>query len=137
MKRKSDKSLTNKLDDLFRKLMRLKKPRTDCFVCHRQVGYFSSKTEPYGLQVGHFVSRSVFALRWDLENCEYICSGCNKIHEQNILPHTYAIVKEYGEEFVDRLNVKWQLSKQKDKTFSRAEKLEMIEKFEAELEAQC
>lgn len=73
MKRKSDKSLTNKLDDLFRKVMRLKKPRTNCFVCHREVGYFAPKTEPYGLQVGHFISRSVYPLRWDLENCDFVC----------------------------------------------------------------
>lgn len=133
MKRKSDKSLTNKLDDLFRKVMRLKKPRTNCFVCHREVGYFAPKTEPYGLQVGHFISRSVYPLRWDLENCDFVCSVCNRIHEENILPHTYAIIREYGEELVDTLNVRWQLSKQKAKSFSRAEKLELIEQFEKEL----
>lgn len=129
MKKPSDKSLTNKLDDAFRKAMRRVKPRTTCFVCGREVGYFAPKTEPYGLQVGHFISRSVFPLRWDFENCEFVCSSCNKNHENNILPHTQAILRNYGAELVDTLNTRWQVSKQKAKSFSRAEKLELLEKL--------
>ena len=130
MKRPKDKSLTNKLDAAFRKAMRAKKPRTNCFVCKREVGYFSPKTEPYGLQVGHFISRSVFALRWDFLNCDFVCSSCNRIHEDNILPHTHAMIQAYGPERVDLLNTIWATSKQKAKSFSRAEKLELLEKLE-------
>jgi len=61
------------------------------------------------------------------------CSSCNRIHEENILPHTQAMLQAYGAERVDGLNVRWQVSKQKAKSFSRAEKLEMIEQFEKEL----
>ncbi len=130
-KKASDTTLTNKLDAVFRKAMRVKKPRTNCFVCHREADYFAPKTNPYGLQVGHFISRSVYPLRWDFDNCDFVCSSCNRIHEENILPHTQAMLMAYGPERVDELNVRWQVSKQKDKSFSRAEKLELIEKLEA------
>lgn len=132
-KRASDKSLTNKLDALFRTLMWLKKPRTNCFVCHREAGRFKPKTNPYGLQVGHFIGRTVFPLRWDFRNCDMVCSSCNRIHEENILPHTHAMLMAHGSERVDLLNSIWATSKQKAKSFSRAEKLEMIEKFKEEI----
>ena len=131
MKKKSDKSLSNQLDKVFRQAMRVKKPRTNCFVCHREADYFAPKTNPYGLQVGHFISRSVYPLRWDFDNCDFVCSSCNYNHENNTLPHTQAILLEYGAEHVDLLNTKWQTSKQRAKSFTRAEKLELIEKLEA------
>lgn len=133
MKRLSDKTLTNKLDAAFRKLLQKRTKEKRCFVCGRETDWFSPKTNPYGLQVGHFISRKVYALRWDFDNCFPQCSVCNKRHEYNTLPFTQAVVSKLGPEHVDRLHVRWQLSKQKAKTFSRAEKLALLEKLEAEI----
>lgn len=133
MKKAKDSTLTKKLDDAFREYVWRVKPRTNCFICHAEAGRFSPKTNPQGLQVCHFISRSVYALRWDIENVELGCSRCNRVNESNTLPHTQAILREYGADHVDRLHTKWQVSKQRAKTFSRAEKLEMLEKFEKEM----
>ena len=129
----SDKALTKKLDQAIRDILHLKTKRLRCFVCGRETDWFNPKTNPYGLQVGHYISRSVFALRWDLENCEPVCSSCNRIHEENILPHTQALLLAYGPERVDTLNTKWRLSKQKAKSFTRGEKRELLESLTAEI----
>jgi 5-methylcytosine-specific restriction endonuclease McrA len=136
IKRISDKQLTNKLDDVFRNIMRAKQLRKGhfrCFVCGMDAHQFSNHKEP-GLQVGHFISRSVRPLRWDFDNCEMVCSSCNIIHENNTLPHTVAILREYGEERVQSLNTTWQLSRQVGKSFTRTQKLERLEELEEILE---
>jgi hypothetical protein len=133
MKKYTDKQLTKKLDEVVRELLHIKTTTKKCFVCNRYTDWFHPKTNPHGLQVGHYVSRSVFALRWDLLNCEPVCSGCNRIHEENTLPHTMALVKAYGKERLDYLNEKFMASKLKTKTFTYGEKLELYEKLQEEL----
>lgn len=134
MKKLSDKTLTNKLDNAFRELLQKRTKAKRCFVCGLQTDWFNPKTNPHGLQVGHFISRKVYALRWDFDNCFPQCSACNKRHEYNTLPFTQAILREYGADHVDRLHTRWQLSKQKAKTFNRAEKLELLESLKNDIE---
>ncbi len=132
-KKKTDKKLTQELDQIVRDIFKLKYKNPKCFVCHKQTGWFNPKSNPYGLQVGHYVSRSVFALRWDFDNLEPQCSSCNYIHENNTLPFTNALLKAYGEDKVSTLHTKWQLSRMKAKTFNRSEKIELLEKLQKEL----
>lgn len=129
-KRPSDLKLTTKLDNVVRDILHAQTKELKCFVCGRETDWFSPKTNPYGLQVGHFISRSVFPLRWDLKNCEPVCSSCNYVHENNTLPHMMAIMKTYGMPRLDYLNEKFLASKQKAKSFTRGEKLELLEQLE-------
>lgn len=134
MKKLSEKALTRKLDNVFREIMKsrqLQKGHFRCFVCKQDKGgFFHPKERPFGLQVIHFIGRTVFSLRWDFDNCEMGCSSCNRIHEENILPHTYAIIKEYGEERIDTLNTKYQAYKRVGKSMTKAQKLEKLEELE-------
>jgi len=129
IKRLTDKQLTKKLDDAIRDILHTKTKELKCFVCGREIDWFHPKTNPYGLQVGHYISRSVFALRWDLDNCEPVCSTCNRNHENNTLPHTEAILRVYGRQRIDSLVNRWHASKQKDKSFTRAEKMELLDQL--------
>lgn len=127
MKRISDRGITKKLDDVVRQILHQRVKTKKCFVCNRYTDWMS-KENPGGLQVGHYISRSVFAVRWDLLNCEPVCSECNKRHENNILPHTMAILNTYGQERIEYLNSKFEeWKKNGGKTFTRSQKLELLE----------
>jgi len=134
MKKKgADQKLTDQLDQVIRDIFKLKYKNPKCFVCGRQTGWFHPKNNPYGMQVGHFVSRGVMPLRWDFDNLEPQCSPCNKYHETNTLPFTNALLLAYGEDRVQTLHTKWQLSKMKAKSFTRGEKRDLLERLQAEL----
>lgn len=127
MKIISDKALTKKLDEKIREIIHQTKEQK-CFVCSKRIGWFNPKNNPYGLQVGHYISRSIFSLRWDLKNCEPVCSSCNRIHEENTLPHTMAILNAYGQERIEYLNNKWKESRMNGgKSFTRSQKIELLE----------
>jgi hypothetical protein len=135
MKRPSDKTLTNKLDQLIRDILKATyQEPVECFICKKKYPWFHPRKNPYGIQVGHYISRTVFALRWDLKNVFPSCSSCNRIHEENTLPYTKAILDTFGQERINYLNDKWQASKKKAKTFTRGEKLELAESLKFHLE---
>lgn len=125
--RLSDKALTKKLDKAVTELLHKITTKKECFVCHRQSDWFHPKDNPYGLQTGHYISRSVYLLRWDMKNIEAVCSSCNRTHEENTLPHTKAILDKYGVQRIEYLNQRWQEGKQKAKSFTRSEKIELLE----------
>lgn len=135
-KQLTNKQLTKKLDDVFREIMKAKTPKNkfQCFVCKRHVGgFFHPKENPYGLQVGHYITRANFSLRWDFLNCEMICSKCNRAHEEDILPHTKALLDAYGKERIDVLEHKSSEYKKTGKTMSRSQKIELLEKMQEQL----
>lgn len=98
--------LTKKLDDAIRKLYHLKYPHPTCYVCGNDHGWYHPKTNKRGCQIGHYVSRRYFALRWDTKNIFPQGSGCNVVHNRNPLPFTQAILKEFGQERLDYLEAK-------------------------------
>lgn len=116
---------TKKLDDLLREYLHKKYPNPVCFICKKQRGWFHPKTNPRGCQVGHYVSRRVYSLRWDILNIEPNCSRCNYLHEYNILPFTKAMVDAYGQERIDYLYKK--AKEYKTVRFSRKEKISVQE----------
>ena len=135
LKKLGTKSLTNKLDQALRDLFKAQVVRGErklkCFICGLETGYYSPKDNPHGLQIGHFASRSVFSLRWDLKNCEFSCSRCNYNHEYNILPFTVAMLKAYGQKRIDYLNAQYEAYKKTGKTMNIGQKTELLETLEA------
>ena len=100
----SGKRLTNKLDQMIRDIFKVIYPNPVCFVCGQNKGWFHPKTNVCGCQVGHYVSRKYFFLRWDLDNVKPQCSVCNRFHNYNGIPYTLAIIKHHGIKRLFKLN---------------------------------
>lgn len=99
------KKLVQALDDRVREI--LKREKDTCVCCGKSgIGWFHPKDNPYGLQVGHYVSRTVYALRWDLRNVHPQCSGCNYQHNNDPVPYTRFMLDKYGKEILDELTFK-------------------------------
>ena len=74
--------LVKKLDTIFSQYIRQKNSLNEianCFTCGK-------KDHWKKLQNGHFQSRKHYATRWDEQNCQVQCAGCN--------------VFRYGEQFL-------------------------------------
>ena len=81
-KKISRSKLVKKLDAVFSQYIRLKDSVDEiatCFTCGK-------KDHWKKLQNGHFQSRKHYATRWDEQNCQVQCAGCN--------------VFRYGEQFL-------------------------------------
>jgi len=81
-KKPSRSKLVKKLDAVFSQYIRLKDSVggfATCFTCGK-------KDHWKKLQNGHFQSRKHYATRWDEQNCQVQCAGCN--------------VFRYGEQFL-------------------------------------
>ncbi len=81
-KKVSRSKLVKKLDAVFSQYIRLKDSVGEiatCFTCGK-------KDHWKKLQNGHFQSRKHYATRWDEQNCQVQCAGCN--------------VFRYGEQFL-------------------------------------
>lgn len=49
-----------------------------------------------GLQCSHFYSRRHLAVRFDLRNCNAMCSACNRRHNRDRRPYERYMRKTYG-----------------------------------------
>lgn len=114
---------TNRLDDLLRDICRVQwGDMPTCVTCGLTSGYSNPHTNPHGIQVGHYISRAKFILRWDFDNLWPQCSACNRRHEDNPLPFTLFILNKYGQGrldyFADKLkeyeNTKWTTQNRKN-----------------------
>lgn len=92
--------LTKLLDTKFSSFIRQKYADTKgwsaCYTCGKRSHW------KY-LQNGHYISRSVKALRWDEDNCRPQCIGCNLFKNGNVITFRENLVKELGEEKVKTL----------------------------------
>ena len=86
-KAESLSTITNRLDRLVSKIVRLRDPV--CITCG------STETA----QCGHYISRVFIATRFDLSNCFRQCSACNMRHELDPVPYTLFIQREFGPEY--------------------------------------
>lgn len=86
------KELIKQLDQVIRDI--LKKQPEICVCC---------KQYKDNLQVGHYVTRRVYALRWDLRNVARQCGGCNIRHNYDPIPYTRYILDMYGKQVLDDL----------------------------------
>ena len=72
-KKASRKTIVKKLDTIFSQYIRRRYSKNDiseCVTCGKQDHWKS-------LQAGHFMSRKHYATRWDEDNVEVQCMGCN------------------------------------------------------------
>jgi hypothetical protein len=130
-KKLSGKQLTKALDQVIRDILKIEAgANPQCFVCGKHLAWFHPQECPYGLQVGHFVSRRVYPLRWDLKNVFPQCSADNYTHQHNQLPFTARIIEEFGPQRIEYLNNKYQEYKKRGKTLTRLEKEALLNKLQ-------
>lgn len=104
MAKKSERQKTiDKLDDLVRKRLKEECPKY-CVTCGKAIDWFHPQNNPFGLQVGHYISRDIKQLRWCPKNVHPQCSSCNWEHNKNPIPYTQFMLKTYGQEVLDELN---------------------------------
>jgi 5-methylcytosine-specific restriction endonuclease McrA len=116
-KKPSRKTIITKLDNIFSQYIRLRYSKneiSECVTCGKQ-DYWKK------LQAGHFVSRKHYATRWDEDNVQVQCSGCNvfRYGEQ------YLFSKYLGVDLSEELLIK----SRKIQKFTDNELLEMIELY--------
>lgn len=114
-KKTSRKTIITKLDNIFSQYIRLRYSKneiSECVTCGKQDHWKK-------LQAGHFISRKHYATRWDENNVQVQCSGCNvfRYGEQ------YLFSKYLGTELSEELLIK----SRKIQKFTDYELLEMIE----------
>jgi 5-methylcytosine-specific restriction endonuclease McrA len=116
-KKPSRKTIITKLDSIFSQYIRLRYSKNEiatCVTCGKQDHWKK-------MQNGHFVSRKHYATRWDEDNCQVQCSGCNvfRYGEQ------YLFSKYLGADLSEELLMK----SRKIQKFSDSELLDMIELY--------
>lgn len=116
-KKASRKTLVKKLDTIFSIYIRRRYAKdniSECVTCGKRDHWKN-------LQAGHFMSRKHYATRWNEDNVEVQCMGCNvyRYGEQ------YLFAKHLGETKADALLVK---SRQIQK-FTDADLIDLIELY--------
>lgn len=94
--------LVKKLDDVFQTAIRYRDNFT-CITCGRKFPY-GEKTQ---LHAGHFISRGIYATRWDEENVNAQCAVCNlkqSFADVEVIHRYEAALKlKYGDGVIERL----------------------------------
>ena len=116
-KKPSRKTIITKLDNIFSQYIRLRYSKNEiskCVTCGKQDHWKK-------LQAGHFVSRKHYATRWDEDNVQVQCSGCNvfRYGEQ------YLFSKYLGVDLSEELLIR----SRKIQKFTDNELLDMIELY--------
>jgi hypothetical protein len=57
-----------------------------------------------GLQCSHFYSRRYLSIRFDLRNCNAMCTGCNRRHNRDRRPYERYMLKTYGPAVITELD---------------------------------
>ena len=114
-KKPTRKTIITKLDNIFSQYIRLRYSKneiSECVTCGKQDHWKN-------LQAGHFISRKHYATRYDENNVQVQCSGCNvfRYGEQ------YLFSKYLGVDLSEDLLMK----SRKIQKFTDNELLEMIE----------
>jgi hypothetical protein len=116
-KKPSRKTIITKLDSIFSQYIRLRYSKNEiatCVTCGKQDHWKK-------MQNGHFISRKHYATRFDEDNCQVQCAGCNvfRYGEQ------YLFSKYLGVDLSEELLMK----SRKIQKFSDSELLDMIELY--------
>lgn len=112
-KRKSPnkkKTLINKLDRVFSEYIRLRDS------ARYQFKYFSciscGQVKPYSqMDCGHYYSRRYMATRWDEQNCNGECKGCNRFSADHLDGYRRNLILKIGQQKMDLLT--WKKSQTK------------------------
>ena len=97
-KKPARKTIITKLDNIFSQYIRLRYSKneiSECVTCGKQDHWKKQ-------QAGHFISRKHYATRWDEDNVQVQCSGCNvfRYGEQ------YLFSKYLGNDLSEQLLIK-------------------------------
>lgn len=96
------KKLIKKLDDVFQMCIRYRDNFT-CITCDKKF----RRGERTELHAGHYISRGNYSTRWDEENVNAQCAGCNLKQSRGDawIWHRYEteLKLKYGEDVIDRL----------------------------------
>ena len=125
MKKPTRKSLVIKLDTVFSQYIRRKDAIDEiatCVTCGK-------KSHWSKLQNGHWASRRHYSTRWDEQNCNVQCAGCNVFRAGEIYLYTKYLCSQYGENFPEELYIK----SQKTVKFTDVDLIEMIEYYNNKL----
>lgn len=112
--------LKDKAWDLISLHVRQKGARGDynqCYTCYQW------KEWKYEMDCGHYLHGK---LDYDLDNLKPQCQRCNHFLRGNLGSYAEHLIRDYGQDFIDRLRVKAQL---KGNLYSRQELNEIIEKY--------
>lgn len=82
-----------------------------------------------GMQCGHFMSRVHNSTRYDEENCNAQCVGCNMFHGGEQYKYSIMVDKKYGKGTAEKLSIKCRELKQ----YKGWELIELIEKYKAKV----
>lgn len=100
MKKKSQKTLIRKLDEVFSRYIRLRDADENgyirCISCGK-IHHFSD------MDCGHFINRSHMVTRYDEHNCNGQCRWCNRFDEGNNIGYTRGLIAKYGAQIIDIL----------------------------------
>ena len=90
---KTISKLKKELDAIFSLYIRLRESEeglVQCFTCNK-VSHYKS-----GMQNGHFQSRKHLTTRWNEENCQVQCVGCNMFKAGEQYKFSIALDSKYG-----------------------------------------
>lgn len=108
MKSKGVASLKKKADKYFSQYVRMRDSDINgigsCISC-------DTKKHWKSLQAGHFVSRSASPLRYDEENVNAQCVGCNMFKQGNQYAYGLALDEKYGDGTAQKLHAQRMNSK--------------------------
>lgn len=94
--------LVKKLDDVFQTVIRYRDNFT-CITC----GAKFNKGEKTQLHAGHYISRGIYATRWDEENVNAQCAACNLKQSladvETIHRYEQQLKLKYGADVIERL----------------------------------
>ena len=99
---KTISKLKKELDKWFSLYIRLRESEeglVQCFTCGK-VSHYKS-----GMQNGHFQSRKHLATRWDEENCQVQCVGCNMFKAGEQYKFAINLDAKYGEGKAEELEL--------------------------------
>ena len=99
---KTISKLKKDLDKWFSLYIRLRESEeglVQCFTCNK-VSHYKS-----GMQNGHFQSRKHLATRWDEENCQVQCVGCNMFKAGEQYKFSISLDAKYGEGKAEELEL--------------------------------
>jgi hypothetical protein len=120
------KTLKTKLDNIFSLYIRLREATDEglvqCFTCGNVNNY------KVGMQNGHFMSRKFMATRYDEQNCQVQCVGCNMFKFGEQFKFSLALDYKYGKGTAEELLHKSrQINKMNSKDFE--EKISYYKSF--------
>ena len=107
-KKKSVGWYKKKLDHSFSQWIRIKDSVNGvatCVTC-------GTKNDWKHMQNGHYIARNHMATRYDEQNCNVQCIGCNMFKNGNMDEYALYLLKKYGENILVELNKKKQTIRQ-------------------------